>query len=285
VTSGLVFFAEDVFIICKHLDKVMYNIMDRKEYVQFLKSDKPDPINSAGVLRLNGYQNFVKNFMSINTLNDRILLIHSTGVGKTITSLSTSIEQMRSIGGSVIILGFSKSVFKKELMARPEFGYVTAEEVSYIKSLKSDIIKFGKSNDKLRDIKRKISIRMSGNIAFIGYKSLANRMFVKLSSKANLDSVESIDDVKFMLSKRWIKLNMEFMKKLDMAFVICDEIHNLYSASSLNSWGVCLKYLMDNISCKVMLLSATPVNNRPEKITNVINLLTKHTYVYKDLFE
>ena len=261
--------------------------MDRKEYVQFQKTDNPDPINETGVLRLNGYQTFIKYFMSINTENDRILLIHSTGVGKTITSLSTSIEQMRGIGGNVFIIGFSKSVFKRELLTRPEFGYVSQAEANYLKNLKTDIVKFRKPADiqSLKEMKRKISSRMSANISFIGYKTLASHLFVKLSSKANLDSAESIDDIKFMLSKRWIKVNNEFMRKLNLAFVICDEIHNLYSTNALNSWGVALKYLMDNISCKVMLLSATPVNNRPEKIVNVLNLLSKDTYVPKDLFE
>lgn len=264
----------------------MDTIETRKEYVQFERNDKPDPINNLGVLRLNGYQNFIKYFMSINTENDRILLIHSTGVGKTITSLSTSIDQMRSIGGNVFVMGFSKSVFKRELMARPEFGYVTRDESVLMKNLKSEIIKFNKPSDlaKLREFKRRVSVRMSGQITFIGYKALSSRLFVKLSSKANLDTVKSKEDIDFMISKRWIKLNYEFIKQLDLAFVICDEVHNLYSSSGLNSWGASLKYLMDAVNCKVMFLSATPVNNRPEKVVNVINLLSKKSFTVSDFF-
>jgi len=264
----------------------MSTIETRKEYVQFESNDKPDPINNLGVLRLNGYQNFIKYFMSINTENDRILLVHSTGVGKTITSLSTSIDQMRSIGGNVFVMGFSKSVFKRELMSRPEFGYVTREESSLMKTLKSEIIKFNKPADmaKLREFKRRVSVRMSGQITFIGYKALSSRLFVKLSSKANLDTVKSKEDIEFMISKRWIKVNYEFIKQLDLAFVICDEVHNLYSSKNLNSWGASLKYLMDIVNCKVMFLSATPVSNRPEKVMNVINLLSKKSFTLSDFF-
>lgn len=256
-----------------------------KEYAQFIKIDKPDPINEQGALRLNGYQNFIKNFMSINTKNDRVLLVHSTGVGKTITSLSTSIEQMRSVGGYIFIIGFSKSVFKRELFSKPEFGYVNAEEAEYIKSLRSEILKYNRVEDidKLRDIKRRISIRMTNQIIFIGYKTLASRLFIS-SGNLNLESLSDVSDIEFMLSKKIIRLNNEFIKKVRLSFIICDEVHNLYGSRSLNSWGSALKYMIDSIECKVMLLSATPVSNRPEKIVNVLNLLSRNRYSVADLF-
>ncbi len=263
--------------------------MDRKEYAQFAPDKKPDPeeIHDLGVLRLNGYQNFIKHFMSINTRYDRILLMHSTGVGKTITSLSTAIDHMRSIGGNVFIMGFSKSVFKRELMTRPEFGYVTHEEVKTIKTIRSNILEYNRPEDvsKLRDMKRSLSMRMRGNVSFVGYKALPYRMFVKISGRANMEAIKNMSDLQMMLSKKWIKPNMEFFQRLDLAFIICDEVHNLYNSSSINSWGVCLKYLMDTVNCKAMLLSATPVNHRPEKIVSILNLLDKDTVKNSDLFK
>ena len=161
-------------------------------------------IEKEGILLLNGYQQFINNFMSYNEKNNRMLLMHSTGVGKTITSLSTGINQMNNIGGNVFILGFSKSVFKRELMNRPEFGFVSKEEVEYVKNLKDEILKYRRQPDidKLKEIKRKIMLRISKNkesrILFIGYKMLASRIFIKLSSKANLDSIKSKEDIDFM---------------------------------------------------------------------------------------
>lgn len=288
------------------------DLQNRKEFIQFkfeetdkdLKNNKTSPkfytetsiiidkeIEKEGILLLNGYQQFINNFMSFNEKNNRMLLMHSTGVGKTITSLSTAINQMQNIGGNVFILGFSKSVFKRELMNRPEFGYVTKEEVEYIKSIKDEILKYKRQTDidKLKDIKRKIMLRISKNkeskISFIGYKMLASRLFIKTSNKANLDSIKSNEDIIFMLEKKWIKINEDFAYKLKYSFIICDEVHNLYNSKSMNSWGICVKYIIDSIPSKVLFLSATPVNNRPEKIVSVINLLSEgNNYKTSDIF-
>lgn len=288
------------------------DLQNRKEFIQFkfeenekdLKNTKPvsefqndtsiiidKEIEREGILLLNGYQQFINNFMSFNEKNNRMILMHSTGVGKTITSLSSGINQMHNIGGNVFILGFSKSVFKRELMNRPEFGYVSKEEVEYIKNIKDEILKYKRQPDidKLKDIKRKIMLRISRNkesrITFIGYKMLASRLFIKTSNKANLDSIKSREDITFMLDKKWIKINEEFVYKIKYSFIICDEVHNLYNSKSMNSWGICVKYIIDSIPSKVLFLSATPVNNRPEKIVSVINLLSEgNNYKTSDIF-
>lgn len=284
----------------------LIDITNKKEYAQFKfeennKNVSPfetgtsiiidKEIEKEGILLLNGYQQFINNFMSYNENHNRMLLMHSTGVGKTITSLSTAINQMNNIGGNVFILGFSKSVFKRELMNRPEFGFVSKEEVEYVKNLKDEILKYRRQQDvdKIKEIKRKIMLRISKNkesrILFIGYKMLANKIFVKLSSKANLDSIKSREDIDFMLEKKWIKVNEDFAYKLKHSFIICDEVHNLYNSNTMNSWGLCVKYIIDSIPSKVLFLSATPVNNRPEKIVSVINLLSEgNNYKTSDIF-
>lgn len=285
------------------LDLLNY-IKSRKDYIQF----KYNPVNSKheetiidskineeGILILNGYQQFISNFMSFNEVNDRLLLVHSTGVGKTITSLSTAINQMKNIGGNVFILGFSKSVFKKELMGRPEFGYVNQEEVELIKIIKNNIAQYNKQEDKdkLREIKRRISFRffrpidkeLKGKIIFIGYKMLASKIFIKLSSKISLEDLTTYESIDFYLKKKYIRLNQDFINQANYSFLICDEIHNLYSSKKMNSWGICLKYLIDTIKSKTLFLSATPVNNKPQKLVSVINLLSKgNMYKQSDLF-
>ncbi len=281
---------------------ILQQIRNRKEYIQFYKKDEePEktPVDSKisenGILILNGYQNFIANFMSFNERNDRMILVHSTGVGKTITSLYTSINQMKSVGGNVFIIGFSKSVFKKELMNRPEFGYVKEEEVSYMNKVRNDIITLNRQEDKdrLRDIKRKISIRFSrpidkeikGKIVFVGYKMLASKLFIKLSSKISLDDLNDQEVIEFYIKKKYIKLNTNFISQVNYSFLICDEMHNLYSSKKMNNWGVCLKYLLDIINSKVLFLSATPVNNKPQKLVSVINLLSKgNNYKTSDMF-
>lgn len=249
-------------------------------------------IEDAGILLLNGYQQFISNFMSFNETNDRLLLMHSTGVGKTITSLYTAINQMNTVGGNVFIIGFSKSVFRKELMSRPEFGFVSKEEVDYMKAIKDSILKYKKQEDKdkLKDVKRKVMLRLSrgsdkGRLYFIGYKMLSSKLFIKLSRQADLESIKSKEDIQYMIDKKWIKTNSDFIQQAAYSFIVCDEVHNLYNSYQMNSWGVCLKYLLDEVQAKVLFLSATPVNNRPEKIVSVINLLSRRKeYKNSDLF-
>lgn len=284
---------------------ILQQIRSRKEYIQFYKKESNDTdaeistvdkkINESGVLILNGYQNFISNFMSFNEKNDRLLLVHSTGVGKTITSLYSSINQMKSIGSNIIVIGFSKSVFKKELMNRPEFGYVTEEETIYMNKIRNDIITFNKQEDKekLRDVKRRISVRFSkpidkdvkGRVLFIGYKMLTSKLFIKLSSKISLDDLHDKETIDFYLKKKYIRVNSNFISQVNYSFLICDEMHNLYSSKKMNNWGICLKYLLELINSKVLFLSATPVNNKPQKIVSVINLLSKGVnYKTNDLF-
>ena len=267
--------------------------MDQKEYAQFKAdsySHSDDLIHEYGLLRLNGYQNFVKNYMSINTNNDRLLLVHSTGVGKTITSLSTAIDHMRSVNRNVFIIGFSKSVFKRELITRPEFGFVNKDEVALMKTLNNDLMRDNRTRTatQLKEINRRISARLSrgsNRIYFIGYKALINAMFIRTSNRINMDDLKTTEDIRFHLAKKYIKPNVEFMRLVKESFIICDEVHNLYNAKALNSWGACLKYLIDESNCKAMFLSATPVNNKPEKIVNVINLLVREEYDVADVFQ
>ncbi len=270
------------------IDDSLQKILNLRENIN-VAVDKS--IDKHGVLILNGYQQFITNFMSFNEKNDRLLLMHSTGVGKTITSLSSAINQMNSIGGNVFVLGFSKSVFRKELMTRPEFGFVSKEEVEYIKSIKDDIIRYKRNEDKdrLKDIKRKIMFRLSkGNdkrLFFIGYKALSSRIFIKLSKNADMDSLKSLEDIEYLLNKKWIKINDDFIQQTMYSFIICDEVHNLYNSSNMNAWGICLKFLLNSIQAKTLFLSATPVNNRPEKIVSIINLLSKDKeYKNSDIF-
>ena len=83
-----------------------------------------DLIKQTNKLELTNYQQFVTHFINPNTHFDKLLLIHSTGVGKTITALSTALnfisiyKQEKLIdktekSGMIYIIGFKKNLFKK----------------------------------------------------------------------------------------------------------------------------------------------------------------------------
>ncbi len=283
-------------------DKNLYkDIISRKEFIQNYNDKPPSAISTTmidkdieneNILILNNYQNFIKNFMSIDTKYDRLLLVHSTGVGKTITSLSCGIDYMQKIKSNIYILGFSKEIFRRELISRPEFGFVTKNEIQNLKEIKSKILQFNLKRDKDKYIETKKSLirrlrkGKNGKIIFIGYKELFNRFITKINNKVDLDSITSLQILKDMIENKDIKINKEFIDSMNGSFIICDEIHNLYNSYGLNNWGLSLKVILDMINSKCLFLSATPINNKPYKITSVLTLLNKNKfYKIDDIFQ
>lgn len=268
------------------------DILDKKEFGQFQLPKQPDltsidiELQSQRILLLGNYQRFVNNFMSINTDYDRLLLVHSTGVGKTISALSTAFLAVKQLGYpiNVFVLGFSKSVFKKELLSRPEFGIVTQEDIDNLRSVNEIAMKYGtrQSIAQLKHIKRVLNSKLTHSsnvhVNFIGYKALVKRLFIKLNPSISLEELSSLEAIRRALDRGFIKENMQFTQMLDNSFIICDEIHNLYNSLEMNSWGIVLKYMIDRQPCKCIFASATPVNNSPHKVVQVINLLTPNKY-------
>ena len=131
-----------------------YNdINNRKEFIENIIDDKSKNTNyyidniikDNNKIILNNYQKFITNFINPNTKFNTLLLVHSTGTGKTITSISTAINfiniykeerQLKNTAndqsGMIYIIGFTKNIFKRELLTRPEFGIVTKEEIENI---------------------------------------------------------------------------------------------------------------------------------------------------------
>ncbi len=277
------------------------DILSRKEFIQheIEKKDKYEidyMIKNHNKLLLTNYQKFVTNFINPNTKYNKLLLIHSTGVGKTITALSTAMnfidiyKQEHLIDNTndsmIYIIGFSKSVFKKELFSRPEYGIVLKEEVDEINELRKQIIKYKNETDinRLREIKHKLALRLhskkgNGYFEFIGYKELLNKLFIrlKLDYKIQLNKIKTEEELNYLLDNEIIKINEDFIKKFEKSLIICDEIHNVYNSLDTNNWGIALnmifKYFRKYNLLRVLLLSATPINNNPIEIFSLIKLL------------
>jgi len=258
-------------------------------------------------LILNNYQKFITNFINPNTKYDKLLLVHSTGVGKTITSLMTAMnfidiyKKEKKINitsniqiGSIYILGFTKNIFKKELLTRPEFGIVSKKEIYELGELKKQIIKYNLDKDinslkelKIRYAQRLRSRKGNGYFEFIGYKELVNRLIIKtdVNYKLQISNIKDENDLQVYLDKNILKLNYQFLESFDRSLLICDEIHNVYNSLETNNWGMCLKLIFNYFDKKntirVLFLSATPINNKPIEIVSLIHLLNNNSKVNK----
>ncbi len=296
-------------------NKFEEDLLKRKEFIENeYKKNKytlaiDEEIKQNNILQLTNYQKFVTNFINPNTKYDRLLLIHSTGVGKTITALSTAINFINlykeeklidnKSEGMIYIIGFTKNVFKKELFNRKEFGIVTDEEIAEMVEYKNNILKFNQESDiiRLKELKMKYSRRLTsrrgnGYFEFIGYKELVNKLIIKnqLDIKLQLNNIKTEKELNYLINQGIITLNIEFLEKFNKSLIICDEIHNVYNSLYTNNWGLCLSiifnYYKSKKSLKVLLLSATPINNNPIEIISLINLLNGDVELTKkDLFD
>jgi hypothetical protein len=197
--------------------------------------------------------------------------------------------------GMVYIIGFTKSVFKKELFTRSEFGIVTQREIDEMNQIKKNIALYNLDKDVqfLKDLKIRYSQRLrskkgNGYFEFIGYKELVNKLIVKtnINNKIQFADIKDEKELEYYLEKNLVKLNIQFLELFTNSLIICDEIHNVYNSLNINNWGLCLriifKYHEKQKSLRVLLLSATPINNKPIEIISLLNLLNTDKYINKN---
>lgn len=258
---------------------------------------------------LKNYQNFITNWFSYNTPNKCLLVKHDTGLGKTFTSLSTAhqfieiykklymLDRKNYNYPYIHIVGFTRENFYEELILNPSFGYITYEELTVLNNYKKEYEKdntiLSKSlyDNFYTKIKKRIANKKyDGFYNFYGYGELFNKIFI--FSKQSINQIQNDilknkltlankTDINFdilleAIDKKYISLNFDFLKTFEDSFIICDEIHNVYNSQSLNNYGNALKFIMyyyKNTSLKLLLLSATPINNKPTEVIDLLNIL------------
>lgn len=275
-------------------------------------------IHESGRMQLNTYQAFIQNLMNPRSDIRSLLLVHMTGTGKTITALATATEYVKQYSSaddnnsvsSVVILGFTKDIFKRELLAHPEFTFVNADDAKLLKDLEtrmhdSPVIAEQYQNKKRLYHRRLVKREVKGIYQFYGYRQFAGRIInmddiQKMIKKVNNDPIDNIEEIDSKLILKWIKngdvrINIPFIQTLSKSFIICDEVHNLYKSDYLNTYGIAIKVVFDYFykdttskyyGCiRSLLLSATPLTASALEIIPICSLLTGHEMVYNELFK
>lgn len=284
-------------------EKFIDDITRRKEFYIYKidddKNDKKDNIiprflikkllKNNQHLQLTSYQSFVSNYINPNTPYTRLLMQWQTGTGKTIGSLAIAMNfinyyKMESDAsgvniGSVFIIGFSSNQFKNELIRVPEFGFISKSEINKLNLLKKTAYngnKFDAENlhNFLLKIKKRFSNRVgNGFFEFIGYKKLANDLFIIKDKSINISELNENGIFKAVADEK-ILLNKQLLNRFKNSLLICDEIHNTYNSLEKNNWGVALQYILNyHQNTRAVFLSATPINNHPSEIVDILNLL------------
>lgn len=265
------------------LKSSIQNNIIKNPYIELYDSNKWIKKNMYTMLK--SYQMFVGNFFNPSTPYTRLLLKWETGVGKTIGSLRIAMDYIRiynelsenvEFTGSVFVIGFTEDVFKRELMRFTQFGFINEKELQQMNFLKgkgmagnaSAAEQYKELYSKLK--RRLISRKKNGFFKFYGYKALTNKIFV---SKINITNL-SREEIITKMNTGEIKLNTTFMDEFANSIIICDEIHRLYNSIEKNNWGITIETVLNyNPSCRALFLSATPLNNSPTEIVDLLNLL------------
>ena len=293
------------------------NQIKGKEY-QILSLNKYEPIrlnentldNQTGLIYHTG-QRFVKNWINVHKHNTRLLIKHDTGTGKTISALAIAMDHINYLKDNniedkhIYIIGFSADIFKSgELLRRPEFGFVKQYELDELERLKY-LASIGTEQDKntYREMKARLNKRLSnknwgGYFKFIGYKEFYNRLFS--IEDAELD----IKDMFEAIQNNDVELNWNLIEKMSNCLLICDEIHNSYNSLEINNYGLAIKFVLDLYDIpqligkkidipkkmhsvlrkhfiKIVYMSATPLNNKPTEIIDLLNLLVPASEIHK----
>lgn len=298
----------------KHINE---DIITRKEFYQYkIKTDDPSEdsrhdhdkkeikiiprffiqkmIREGQYLQLSSYQMFVSNYINPNTPYSRLLMQWHTGTGKTVGSLSIAMNFIQyyqkeagqgvSNIGSVFVIGFTASQFKTELLRFPEFRFISRAELAKLKTLKRAAYtgtKFDIENlqDFLMRIKKRFNNREgNGFFQFKGYKKLVNEIFLIQNSDISLSNLDE-DGILKAIKDGKILLNQTLLEQFKNSLLICDEIHNTYNSLEKNNWGIALQFILNHHpSVRAVFLSATPINNNPSEIIDLLNLLLPTTY-------
>lgn len=227
-------------------------------------------------------QVFLKNFISLETPYNGVLIWHGTGVGKTCSAITIA-EQFKDIvkrDGKKIFVLLSPSIkdnFKKQIFNVDKIGKFKIQKLSdiktktiaqctgnsYLKELDDVVIE-----DK-EQINKKINRVINSHYNFMGYDSFANYV-----TKLEEDCIKGYD----VSMKSYLQKKMRKKMFSDTIFII-DEAHHIRITddnSNKIAPPVIERVLQDADNVKLILLTATPMYNNQTEIVWLLNLLLQN---------
>ena len=218
------------------------------------------------------HQTFVKNFLSVQTPYNSLLLFHMLGTGKTCSAIGIA-EEMRKylqqVGSNkkVIVIASPnvQSNFRKELFDDRKLievnGIWTMDRTCIGNSLLREINPTNIKELDRRHIIQQIDAIIQQYYDFMGYGTFFNKM-----RKLKIVTPENTIDK--------TKVRRFFDKQL----VIIDEVHNIRVDDTNNKDSKRVGVLLQEIAkysenMRLLLLSATPMYNSPTEIVWLTNLM------------
>ena len=225
------------------------------------------------------YQKFIKNFLSIHTPYNGLLLFHGLGTGKTCSAIGVAEEtrkylQYMGLNDRIIIVAspnvqenFYLQLFD-ETKLEFDNGYWTINNCAGQNILNEiNLMQKDLSREKVIKIVKNI---ISNYYLFMGYTQFGNLIMKKSNITTQLTDNDLNSNKRKMLIKK--KLQAYFNNRL----IIIDEIHNIRQSKDNSNKLVSneLMNLVKNVdNLKLIFMSATPMFNDFKEIIFLVNIL------------
>uniref|UniRef100_A0A6C0H4E6 Helicase ATP-binding domain-containing protein n=1 Tax=viral metagenome TaxID=1070528 RepID=A0A6C0H4E6_9ZZZZ len=224
------------------------------------------------------HQKFLKNFLSMYTPYNGILLYHGLGTGKTCSAIGVAEETRKYLK----FMGYNERII---IVASPNvqenfylqlFDERKLEEKNGVWTINNcagqnmldeiNMIQKNLSRDKVIKIVKNI---INNYYLFVGYTQFAN-LILKKSNISN-QSLSTLD-----LKKKQLLIKNKLQKFFGNRLIIIDEIHNIRQSKDNSNKLVSneLIKLVKNVdNLKLLFMSATPMFNDYKEIIFLINIL------------
>lgn len=224
------------------------NIYRKKEFYDYrldAQEQKPDKLGQPMK-----HQMIIARFISSHTPYKGLLLMHEPGTGKTCSSVA-AIEQIRSeynsYNGALVLMKGSNLInnYINELV----FVCTCKKQDKEKKCVDGPYIPDDYHEEGITEEqkKRRINAKIKEYYEF--------DTFGVFSSRINKMKKENI------------------LKKYSNKIIVIDEVHNLRIKDEENHYSIIHKFLHTVENCKIILLTGTPMVDKPEEIASVMNLI------------
>ena len=233
-------------------------------------SDKVECEIQAEKMNLFPHQRFVRDYLQYKSPYRGLLVYHGLGVGKSCTSIATA----------EMLMNYKKVVIMLPASLRPNYvnEIVKCGNTYYDKT--KHYWEFVKGGE-VHYVSKKTTKRNKG-VWLIDESKKSNYSTLTAEQKESLDlQIEDVIDYNYEIlnyngiDEDYIKNNLYNKKYFDNKVVIIDEAHNFTRGVSNDSKIVTMLYklLMQATGLKIILLTGTPIINKPFEVAFTINLI------------
>lgn len=284
----------------KEFENTTYNKKTQEDIQNIIKIQ--DKMCKNKQFELAPHQVFIRNFMSLQTPYNGLLIYHGLGTGKTCSSINVAEEQrsyykQMGIDKQIIVVANKKVQEGYKLQLFDESKLKRTNGIWNIKSCAGNnfineivFTKDSKYSELNEEEAKKLLVKQIKKLIkkyykFYGYVEFSNEIS-KVVKQFQLNKIETIEDMK----KNKLKA---LRQRFNNTLIIIDEVHNIRPDSEIKGLKKTSQNFFDLVTytenMKILLLTGTPMFNHYSEIIWILNLLNRndnrYTLSVSDIFD